>query len=148
MAPPGTYPFESETEERLMWERHRAELLAECQPGRRPAAFWRFDLRVTPPSSWPAELGLLVAHELVTPEEMIAIEASNPLLDSRQSPQFNSSFESPDAIRRLHGDPGTLKIMHAEFRFAAEWHQRRGRPKLAESYALRARTVQEFLESA
>jgi hypothetical protein len=35
--------FENEEERREAWEHHRARLMVELPPGRRPDAFWRFD---------------------------------------------------------------------------------------------------------
>ena len=40
-SPPGAVPFD-EALARSDWKEHRAELLAECGPGRRPWAWWAF----------------------------------------------------------------------------------------------------------
>ena len=69
------------------WRRYRAELIhhESLSPGQRPAAFWRFDVGVTPPCHWWAELDLLMRHNLLTPEEAIAVERDHASLSAESA---------------------------------------------------------------
>ncbi len=40
--------FETEADRRRGWEQHRAELMARTRPGRRPSAYWKYDLETYP----------------------------------------------------------------------------------------------------
>jgi hypothetical protein len=118
------------------WRRYRDELIhhESLSPGQRPAAFWRFDVGVTPPCHWWAELDLLMRHNLLTPEEAIAIERDHASLSP--NPPAGSGGACRGAL-----SPAGLGHIGAEFNLAAAWHLWRGRPELAEVYRLRAQAV-------
>jgi hypothetical protein len=135
----GSKDFESQATARAAWGRHRTILMSDhTRPGKRPAGFYRFDLEIDAPNNWYQELRTLEERNLLTQEEAAAVEKIHPLLDPEQSPGLNASFEHPDRILEMELGHYMLSDMEKQFTFASEWHQRRGRPALAERYTCRA----------
>lgn len=119
------------------WNKHRAELLATCQPGHRPYAFWKFDVLVDPPVSWWQEARLLVQHSLLTAEEELAMERVRLVLDPAKLPAGTAHLDYSRSV---------LKHMLSEHSFAAEWHRRRGRGDIADAHAAEAERIARQLE--
>ena len=141
-------PFASHSDARTAWRRHGAELLAGHSPGERPSAFFEFDLRVPTPSTWWEQLRILLDHKLMAPEEIIAIEAANALLDPQQSTGYNSVFESFAGTRVANLGPVVLRQLAAEFAFAADWHADRNRLELTQRYQRRASCVRVVISQS
>ena len=124
------------------WRRYRAELIhhESLSPGQRPAAFWRFDVAVTPPCHWWAELDLLMRHNLLSPEEAVVIERDHTSLAAE--PPSESGGACLGALSLVE-----LGHVGAEFNLTAAWHLWRGRPELATKYALRAQAARDAARS-
>jgi hypothetical protein len=127
------------------WKRYRSELMADpnLRPGQRPAAFWRLDLQIRPPSNWWEELAMLCEHKLVTPEEALLIERQHNVLSENTAAW--GAFDTAEGAHKQHFNPQVFACCQHEFEAAARWHAWRGRPELAEKYAQRAANVQRVL---
>src|ERR1035438_1214461 len=112
----GDPTFESEAAEQRAWSQHREVLVSEHLPGQRPAAFYKFDLAVARPNTWPAELEVLLKHDLLSPDERVAIEATRPELSPSQPASLYSAFVRPDVTRM---DRGSLERHLEQFSFCA-----------------------------
>src|SRR3569833_936830 len=98
--------FESEAEERAAWSANRAELLAAAEPGWRPWAYLRFELRLERPPCRKRELlRLQIEHELISKPDAVAIERNDALLAPDAGVQF-SGFETLAGIRNACGNGG------------------------------------------
>ncbi len=124
------------------WHRYRAELIhhESLSLGQRPAAFWRFDVGVTPPCHWWAELDLLMRHNLLAPEEAIAVERDHASLSPNPPSECGGACLGPL-------NPAELGHLGAEFDVVGAWHLWRGRPELAERYRLRAQAIRDAARS-
>ena len=140
-------PFASEAEERATWLLHRESLLAEHRPGERPAGFYIHDLHIPRPLHWWQELEILLKHELLSGEEIIAVENLHPELSPSQSANFLSGYDKPGVDGRRM-DQHSLEQLLGEFSFAAEWHKQRGRPELSARYQRRAEVIFKVLAGA
>jgi hypothetical protein len=85
-------PFESEEERRAAWERHRDYLMARCDDGSRPAAWWDFDgpqLGVRRPPRLEYDKATLWEARLLTPQEVTMLEARwRKEFDHANSPDY------------------------------------------------------------
>jgi hypothetical protein len=146
--------FDSPEHAKCAWAAHRAGLMVEPHftgAGRRPAAFFQFDLAVTPPTKWWGSVKILEEHSLLSLDEMAAIERQHPMLSATQPATCCQAFETTEGIRASLGSGGgsrgrSLQPLARELEFAAGWHARRGRTTLAEKYARLAENVRNFLE--
>jgi hypothetical protein len=136
--------FHDEESERAAWFEHRDEILAEMGnlPGRRPAGYFKYELKANPNNS-DAELSILLDNGLIGPQEARDLERQRPIL-SNDATVFDS-FENESLLRRM-GHLRPILEGHAQaFEVAAKWHTWRGREALAERYRLRRDTVQRVL---
>lgn len=138
-------PFEKETSELACWRKHRAVLMANCEPGTRPSAFFKFELKIQPTRVIDMLMALFDAG-LVEPAEALAIENVHLMLNPVAARDFGSSFEDKGAQCRFGEE--TLRRKVGEFEFAERWHHWRNRPELVEVYRRRAATVREALEES
>jgi hypothetical protein len=131
--------FATDDEQRAAWRQYRDELMREIGPGRRPAAYFQFDLGISPPGRWWAQLDVLLDRDLVSREEAARIEAENPALARDASPDASASFESADYAKQFtdHVVRGVMEQLY----LMARWHEWRGRPELAAIHRRRAETV-------
>ena len=141
------------------WRRFRSELMGTCDPGQRPAAFYRELGLMAPPSRWLDQIGLLDARGLLNEDEARKVETLFPMLDANQAASFCSGFDGCDKFcaARTAEETGGGEAVHTSanglvieqerraaqslanaFQIAAEWHRRRGRETLAARYASRA----------
>lgn len=159
LVPHGDEPgFASDAEERAAWRESRAELMAvDLGPGRRPHAYLKYDLRVSdPPIEWSGMMRILLENGLLSAEEQIRCEKAYPMLAPDQAATYCSAFEDAAGLRRerersmcgggsAEAHRYVLGRQREQFEFSATWHQRRGRPELAERYRLRAETCGRVL---
>ncbi len=141
---PGDGPgFASEDAERAAWFANRDELMQErLGPGRRPYAYFKWELQAEPRRWWD-EVRLLLENDLLDEPEVADIERQHRMLASDPQCQYYASFDSEGTVKRLltTGPPLTL-LSHANlFDFAASWHAWRGREALADRYKARADVV-------
>jgi hypothetical protein len=150
--------FANEVEERAGWERLRNTLMAEHEPGRRPCAFFKFDLNLNPaPRHWHEEISALMDANLIDPHEAAAIEARFPMLSPAQTAEYCCSYDSLEAYHGANGyyaRPGpwtqefhaSMAKQRAKFELAARWHKWRGRQDTAALYSRRAGVAQVLVE--
>lgn len=136
--------FESEAAERVAWQKHRVEMLAEAGPGRRPHAYYRLDLGVDP-LRWYDEVAALLDHDLVNKADVLALERDYAILAPGQGPLY-SAFDDAASIGRMGLDGYVLGGLAREFEVAARWHAWHGRQDVADRYKRRAQHIREFLE--
>lgn len=115
-------PFATQAEELECWRKHRAMLMENCEPGVRPYAFFKLELKAEPKRAWDMVEALFAAR-LIDPTEAAGIELIHPILGP-------------------HGRHGAAVKENLEFagrlQFAGQWHAWRGRPELAAVYQARA----------
>lgn len=141
--------FANASNKRTAWMRYRSELMAQCQPGHRPRAFYRLDLGLNIlPCRWPDELNVLLDHNLIDADEAVRIEASTLMLSPKQNLEFCCSFEDPRLIAQMRLSPSVLDNTAHAFDVAARWHLYRDRPTIAERYRLRAAAIRELLAAS
>ncbi len=126
---PGEAGFDNDQQARAAWRAHSAELMAEFgdQPGRRPAGWWAYEVRIDPPAHWYQEAGELEERNLLSKDEEFRLER-----DRRELAANQGDFAS--AMFTHKWSPYLLREYEARFRFAAAWHRRRGRVELAAKY--------------
>jgi|SRR5581483_5615500 len=145
--------FASEAEMRAAWNEYRDEIMAALRaPGRRPFAYYKFDLRIDdPPVNWFTELPVLVKHDLLTKEEIIALENERQVLGLDDS-AFAAYDTEAGARRAMHlGSPSVmmtteqtlveLRRLAGTFEAATLWHSWRHRPEMADRFRRRAEIV-------
>jgi hypothetical protein len=142
-----------EAEMRRCWNANRAELLAACPPGKRPHAFFRFDLGITDRIvwRWHDQLRVLLERGLISAEEAERCENRCPELNPAQAPEFCSSHDSRATIISSGAGrlgPEIVSELVEEFEVVSRWHTWRGRPELADRYRRRAEAVRQFLEDS
>ena len=124
------------------WRANRAELLAEFTlAGRRPAAFWRYDVGIDPPTKWWEETGRLEELGLLTREEEIRVERERKELSGDQGELYDAIFAWKDWGAYMY------QRFAGAFTFAAGWHGRRGRPELEAKYEALAQQAKTALEA-
>lgn len=133
--------FDSREAKRAAWLRHRPAVMAHCKtPGRRPCAYYQFDLQIMPPGTWPRELRLLVEHRLVDAAESAAVERSRPVL--AVNPDLYATWNASV-------DVSVLQALVLNFETAAWWHGRwpedPSRCLMAERYAAHAEAARARL---
>jgi hypothetical protein len=133
---------------RQTWTKYRTELMTDSSlsPGRRPSAFWRFDVGVVPPAHWWQELAMLLERDLLAREDAFAIERCYVALT--ESPAAYASFDTPAGVRTLALSASVVAHCQQQFELAAKWHEWRSRPELAKSYARRAAACKHVLQNA
>jgi hypothetical protein len=118
--------------------------MGECNhAGRRPAAYYRFELGIAPPRRWYGELATLLDHNLIDAEEAVRLERIHYMLSEKYGEVFCAAYDDEDHVRRLGLNALTGESLAEQFDVAARWHERRGRPELADTYRARARIVRE-----
>src|SRR3974377_1228911 len=91
--------FTSDADERRMWDEHREQLMREFNhPGRRPHAYYKFDLGVDPPSRWAGEWEVLLDPGLTREEGVIPLEHPRHMLSGDHGEAFCASFGDEVAI--------------------------------------------------
>jgi hypothetical protein len=133
--------FDSREAKRAAWLRHRPAVIAHCKtPGRRPSAYYQFDLQITPPTTWPRELRLLVERTLVDAAESAALEKLRPVL--AVNPDLYANWNAS-------ADASVLQALVLNFETAAWWHRRwpedPSRCLMAERYAALATAARQKL---
>jgi hypothetical protein len=143
VVPMGGEAFKTVQEERAAWRANRADLMREFdEPGSRPAAYFKFELK-TEPGKWSMELGALLDRQLVGPEEALRIESLRPIL-AVDAERFYAIFDD------LALKPASFRVdpsMGEECAMAARWHDWRGRPDLAGIFRRRAQVVRDYERS-
>ena len=133
--------FTSLEEEKRGWFLVRDELLRECRaqfgPGRRPYAYFRFELGCAP-ARWFEEIEVLLRHGLIDATEAVGIEATHQMLSPGQSEAFCSGFGDHGRIAQMQLGHYVLKSLADEFTIAGDFHEWRNRPGLAQRYRVRA----------
>jgi hypothetical protein len=132
-------PFADEAAAKQAWHKYKTELLAQCQPGKRPWGFW-FDLGLDPVDLYE-EIAALLDRDLIDEEEAVAIEERLPILGEKAhamcaistSPPSHSNVQS-----RL-----SVAVLARLDALAAKWHLWRGRPERAEQYLRAAESGRE-----
>ena len=138
--------FESEDEERKAWQRYGPEMIALLNhPWRKPAGYYKHELHIDPPSCWPGELAALLDHNVITADDIVRIEACEPMLSGQHQDAYCGSFDDPASIQRVGLDPDMAESMAEEFEAAARWHQWRRRPEVAERYTARADLLRAWM---
>lgn len=132
--------FGSETDARAAWGINRAELMAAAAPGRRPAAYYRFDLdEQHAPGRWSQEIEFLERAGLIGPEELLRIEKTYGALSVNQE----ITFYEPAGLHTLSVE--VMRHTRDEWRFVAGWHSRRNRPELTIMFERRAACLDGWL---
>jgi len=142
--------FDDAEAERRGWIEHRDELLKACEPGKRPAAFYEFDLALTGRviHKLHDQLNTLMDHDLIGAEEAVRVDNTHGVFNPRQSREFCQAFENEVMIHAQHLGEHVLRSMAYEFSVASRFHTWRGRPDLADRYALRAATTRRCADAA
>ena len=141
--------FASEVDERAAWELHRERLMAQVKdPGRRPHAYYKFDLGVDPPWRWFDEIEILLDHNLIGEDEAIKIERNVEMLSGDQAEAYCASFDGEKTIAWMQLSPDSWCDFAEQFDVAAKWHQWRGREGLAERYRTRAELMRAYTKPA
>lgn len=138
--------FDDENAMLRAWREQRSELMAQVKPGRRPHAYFKFELGCEP-RCWYEEVKALLEAGLITPEEAHAIEHQYPLLNGRQTPECYSAFDEPESVRTQGLGRYVLEQCVGEFDLAKFWHRWRGRQQIAERYKVRADSVRKILRA-
>jgi hypothetical protein len=122
------------------WRIHRSELMAAFgnKPGRRPWAYWRFDIGLpAAPVSPLEEIAELNARGLLDRSEQMLIEKEYKILKPNQSVTYAT-------CAHLHvSDVISLGRLMADYAVAALWHSQRNRPQLREKYERLGERVSE-----
>jgi hypothetical protein len=126
--------FRSEAEERDAWRRNRALLMKDHEPGRRPFAFFKFELGVQS-QRWSDEICALIDADQIGALEAAAIDKTYPMLSGNYPPP---RVEIVDQIQRSDAGASVLDNLAATCEMCARFHAFRGRLDLAEQYHLRA----------
>ena len=140
--------FASEPEAIAAWRELRADLMHQCSPGERPAAYFKFELGLNPPPNRLLEqVAVLLDRNLIDAIEATEIESHYPMLNADQATAFCSEFDSAVSVLYAHHHGAEiLSRTVARFDLASRWHAWRGRPELAELYARRHAIVLNVLE--
>ncbi len=120
---PQGQPFESREDALDAWDEHRDRLIARCQPGERPWAFWAFDVG-QPELVWPAPGEAIDWAEWVDDD-------SRPLVESprRTEAQIVAGLEREARERRLdHHRRDYLERSRRERKSVPVLEAPRGRP--------------------
>jgi hypothetical protein len=121
-------PFADEATAKQAWHRHKTELLARCQPGKRPWGFW-FDLGLDPVDEYE-EIAALLDRDLIDAAEALAIERQLPFLGEKAHAMFAISTS-----RSSHSQSWvSVAVLARRDALAAKWHLWRGRPECAQEY--------------
>jgi hypothetical protein len=139
--------FENDAEMARTWRDHRTELLASwVLPGRRPAAYFKVDLRMDLPRQWYGELAVLESRGLLSKDEELRVEHERPVLYPNQGPDLFNPDHFDLMLRQLIQRSRYLAELHrGEFVFSAEWHERRNRPELAAKYKTLVALIDEAM---
>ena len=89
---------------------------------------------------------MLLERNLLPTEDAFPIERAYLALGD--SAVAYSSFDGAAGIRGLALGPCVLSHCQQQFALAAKWHEWRGRPALAGSYARRATACKDVLQNA
>ena len=108
------------------------------KPGRRPWAYWRFDIGLpAAPVSPLEEIAELNARGLLDRSEQMLIEKEYQLLNPNQSVTYAT-------CAHLHvSDVISLGSLMADYAVTAPWHSQRNRPQLREKYERLGERVSE-----
>ncbi len=139
-------PIWSLAEKRQAWRTHRRELLDDCEPGTRPAAFFEFELSIPGPLRVFDQLAALLKHGLIDPTEVFSIEATHQQLRADSNTSLQYYAESHEGIARVLHDEDAMTAAVREFDLNAAWHAWRGRLELAKTWSRRAAMMREALE--
>ncbi len=118
---------------RVIWRKSKSALMSSCRPGQRPAAFYKYELRIPVPSRWFEEIDVLDDRKLFSSAESVEIEREYPIL-SVSDPVAWSSYDESRFDRRIEIEKSAARKLEV----AAQWHRRRGRNEIADLYATRA----------
>ena len=135
--------FESEAAERMAWRQNRSQLMADAEPGRRPIAYYKHELLMTPvPCWWHQELEALLDRDLIPRDEIPAIEKQHPELGEEGGVKY-ASFENPEWVHQQRYSKAVLGHLAAELDLASRWHCWRGREELSKAFAKRAAIIRQ-----
>jgi hypothetical protein len=146
------------------WKQHRARLLAQCDPGTRCWAFYKFDLQIVDrdfqlANDFYAELSELIKAHLIDAVEAAQIDRSfcDPRFRPRSAPPDTSPYSvsaerlSAAEARAYSGIRSTLGALHAVqlLELQARWHGYRGRhAAAAEAWREADSKLVELLEAS
>jgi hypothetical protein len=112
----------SDEDARQAWAAHGPALMARCNPGTRPAAFWRFDTTVPAPRYIRAARRLW-EHGLLRPDEQAQLEAGWRAEVERAFKIASSAADYhgrlrdvPEALRRAWPGQTAADVAHGEER--------------------------------
>jgi hypothetical protein len=159
--------FDSPEQEENAWYIHRDELMEQCAPGMRPAAFFKFECGLSrypdsPVRDFYRSVGALQSRNLLRDDELVSIESGDSDFRAVQSPipfdtfgdlvarakgsesQTDRDFElianAPKGYLRLCAERNQLSII-------AAFHRWRSRASLATYYQTRAECVDRELHA-
>ena len=136
----------SEDEARAAWQQYREQIMADLNcVGRRPAAYYKYELHIDPPGHWYHELVVLLDRNLISAEEAVRMEANNQILSGEHQESFCSALDDQAGIARMQLDPDMADELAEEFDAAARRHQWRGRSEVAERYRKRANLLRAWV---
>lgn len=141
--------FASEQEAQRAWFVHRTRMMQQFhaeKPGRRPHAFFKFELHCEP-KSWKDEIRILLDHKLIDTREALAIERVDPVFGPQRTE--DGLYQGFDILGILEQDVkcGLGTAYRELFVLAERWHRWRGRTEVAEKYGTYAEMVRRALST-